>query len=502
MWTYNPKNAGTAVPTHLPLDLFPKQRDLIRFFDARLAAREDGLVEKGRDLGFTWCAGGYAVHKWLFVPGFKTNFGSMGADEVDKAGDPDSIFEKIRMLVAGLPIWMLPDGFSSIRHSNYMRLVNPENANAIVGEVGDEMGRGGRATMFFLDEFSRVDRADRVESATSANSDVRIFGSTVNGAGNLFFRKRHGGILRSDQIFRLHYTDDPRKGAAWVAKEKARLEPHVWAAEHEIDYSASVEGIAIPARWVEASRQIAAALAQVTDRNPVALRIEPAVKGVAGQDVGAGKAKSVFVPRFGCVVGVPIAWGDPDTTETAFRSLDAAGAATATRTDGKPCKIVLLRYDEVGVGKGVLSILSNHKRQGLITAPVNVGMPPSDTEWPDGNTSAEKFANLKAEVWWLMRDRFKSTHEMLLFLLGEPGGIRHSPSDLIVLPPDSDGPDAQTLAMQLSLVKWFRNEKGRIIMESKSQLAHRGIVSPDHADALALTFDPDTTLSDWYGAFG
>lgn len=484
------------MPVHLPLDLFPKQRELIRFFDARVSAREDGLVEKGRDLGFTWCAGGFAVHKWLFVPGFKTNFGSRGSDEVDKAGDPDSIFEKIRMLIAGLPEWMLPEGFNPARHSNFMRLVNPASGNTIVGEVGDEMGRGGRATLFVLDEFAFVERAERAEASTSATADVRIFGSTVNGPGNLFFRKRHNGSLRPDQVFRLHYTDDPRKDATWLAKEKARLESHVFASEHDIDYSASVEGICIPAKWVESAKRIAKLLEQKGQR------IEPASKGVAGQDVGAGKAKSVFVARFGPVVQPPISWGDPDTTETAFRALDAAQAATAKRSDGRECRITVLRFDEVGVGKGVLSTLTNHKRRGLTTVPVNVGRPPSDTTWPDGTTSEEKFANLKAELWWSMRDRFKRTHEMVLYLEGASGGEKHPLSELIVLPGDDAGPDAQALAFQISLVKWKRNERGKIAIESKDQLAARGIASPDHADALVLTFDSDSTIEDWLKAFG
>jgi len=245
VWTYNPKNSGTGTPAHIPFDLFPRQAELIRFFDARVEMREDGLVEKSREIGFTWLAGAYAVHKWLYVPGFKTNFGSRLSDLVDKIGDPDSIFEKLRMILHGLPLWMLPAGFNFGRHDNYMQIVNPENGNTIRGQVGEEMGRGGRASFFFIDEAAFLDHAERIEASTSANSDVRIWGSSVNGMDNFFARKRHGAQLRPDQVFRFHYSDDPRKTPEWAARERKRLEPHVWASEYDIDYTASAVGIAL-----------------------------------------------------------------------------------------------------------------------------------------------------------------------------------------------------------------------------------------------------------------
>jgi hypothetical protein len=62
---------------------------------------------------------------------------------------------------------------------------------------------------------------------------------------NFFARKRHGGQLRPDQIFRFHFSDDPRKTPVWAARERKRLEPHVWASEYDIDYTASAAGVAL-----------------------------------------------------------------------------------------------------------------------------------------------------------------------------------------------------------------------------------------------------------------
>jgi phage terminase large subunit len=492
-WTYNPKEAAKGRPTFLPFDLFPRQREMLHFLNERLAAGEDGLIEKSRDIGFTWVAGGLAAQKWLWAPGFKTTFGSRIEDLVDQIGNLDSIFEKIRLLIYSLPSWMMPEGFKRKQHDHYMLLANPANSNTIVGEGGDNMGRGGRSSLYFLDEFAFVARAERVDAATSGNSDCRIFGSTVNGPGNLFARKRHDGSLRPDQVFRFHWTDDPRKNnPEWEAAQRKKMEEAAFASEYDIDYSASVEGICIPAKWVEAAQRIGPLLAER------GIIVEPAATGVTGLDVGGGgKGKSVAVSRFGPIVTAPLSWGDPDTIETAYRGLDYAEQTLVHRSTGEECRVTLLNFDNIGIGHNVSNTLSHHNKPRLLSAGINVGLPASDRVWPDGETSVEKFTNLKAEAWHLMRERFKSTFEMLLFLTGKNGGHEHPPSDLIILPPASAGPDATALAAQISLPKRGRNEKGKMQIESKEKLRDRGIASPDHAEALVLTFCGENLIEMW-----
>lgn len=497
-WTYNPNLInpdGTAAIAHLPFDLFKRQREFVQWVLARIRAREDGLVEKSREIGFTYMVGGVALWHWRFAQGFKSAFASRNKDLVDTVGNADSIFEKMRIMRQAMPPWMLPPGFSDALHDNYCRLINPDTGDTIIGEGGEEIGRGGRNSLMIVDEAAFLTNGDRIDRSTSANSQCRIFGSTVNSPGDMFARKRHGGTLKPEQIFRFHFTDDPRKDAAWEARERARLEEHVFASEYDIDYSASVEGIAIPAKHVRACQKLKHVLAAK------GIALEPDPRGVAGLDVGAGKARSVFIPRFGPIVLKPTSWGQPDTTETAFAALEAAAATRMTRANGTVCIIKTLRFDEPGVGKGVLSTLTRNKPEGIGVYGVNTGVPPSDTTWPDGKTAEEKFGNLKAELWMTVRERAKNTYEMVRYLEGQPGGKVYELSELLSLPDDSDGPDSQKLANELSVLKWFRNEKGKIVMETKVQLRKRGIASPDYADALVLTYDPDTTVEDWIKAF-
>jgi hypothetical protein len=216
---------------------------MIRWLDEMVAAAREGLVEESRDIGWTWVAGGYAVHRWRFCPGFKTTFGSRIEDLVDQKGNPDSIFGKIRLLLDRLPHWMMPQGFNASEHDNHMRLLNPNNGNVISGEGGKNMGRGGRSTLYIVDEGAHIDQADKVDAAIIGNADTRIWASSANGSGNAFFRKRHSGNI---PVFQFHWRDDPRKDEAWAEAKKKEVNPVVWASEYDIDYAASVDGICIP----------------------------------------------------------------------------------------------------------------------------------------------------------------------------------------------------------------------------------------------------------------
>ena len=121
---------------------------------------------------------------------------------------------------------------------------------------------------------------------------------------------------------------------------------------------------------------------------------------------------------------------------------------------------------------------------GLKVVAVNTGLPPSNRIWPDGRTSEEMFGNLKAEIWWLVRTAAQRTHEHVLFLEGK-GGREHRLTELLALPSGDRASDQ--LCLEMSLVKWGKNEKGKIVIETKDALKRRGISSPDYADALMLT---------------
>lgn len=229
--------------------LWPKQEEFLLWLQDRERTQTPGLVEKSRDSGVSYLCCGYALHRWLFGSGFAAGFGSRKAEYVDNLGDPKSIFEKIRMLLRGLPTWQHPAGFDWRRHSAEAKLINPANGSTITGESGDGIGRGGRTSIYFVDESAHIERPKLLDSSLSATTNVRIDVSTPNGL-NEFYQRRQSGMV---QVFRIHWQDDPRKNATeekpdgsvvypWYEEQKRKpdfRDPTVLAQEIDIDYVAS-----------------------------------------------------------------------------------------------------------------------------------------------------------------------------------------------------------------------------------------------------------------------
>ena len=143
-FTFDPRQIEKGLLPNIPFILWDKQVEFLRWLDQQWKAGEYGIVEKSRDCGVTWLAVAFCVTNWLFTPGFSAGFGSAKEDKVDRKGDPDCIFEKIRFFLKNIPIEFYPEGYIERVHSGFMKLVNPENDATITGEAGDQMGRGGR----------------------------------------------------------------------------------------------------------------------------------------------------------------------------------------------------------------------------------------------------------------------------------------------------------------------------------------------------------------------
>jgi hypothetical protein len=476
VWTVDPRRS----PATLPFDLFPRQAEFLLWLDEQFDGREDAIAEKSRDVGFTWLCCAWAVHHWLFYPGFKATFGSRKKTLVDRVGDPDSIFEKMRLLLRSLPWWMLPSAYSD----GELKLLNKCNGAAITGEGGDNMGRGGRSSIYLMDEAAFVERPDKVDAAVSNNSDCKIKISTPNGPGNPFARQRNSGNF---PVFRFEWMDDPRKnkwelrdengaivttgvgrgapiGALypWYEKMKRTLDPVILAQEVDLDYNASLEGICIPAAWVMAAVELHKRL-ELPQRGLI----------IAGLDVADGGAcKNVFIPRRGPVVLGIEDWAQGNTTQTAYR----------TRDLGQQWGIQRLNFDAGGPGTGVNGTLRSCEYLPFEIEGILGNGSCTEKCWSafGDRESADIFKNFRAESWWLLRTRFERTYEFV------NGLAVHDLDDLISIPNHGE------LIAQLSLPLVFYDDSGRIRIESKPEMAKRGVASPDYADALSYAFAPST----------
>ena len=116
--------------------------------------------------------------------------------------------------------------------------------------------------------------------------------------------------------------------------------------------------------------------------------------------------------------------------------------------------------DEIGVGAGVVDRL---RELGHPVRGVNVARKARQSQ---------TFANLRAEGYWALRERFASGR--------------------ISIPADSQ------LVGELAALRYGYDSDGHIKMESKDDMRKRGLPSPDKADALMLAFlAPANKLGFW-----
>lgn len=465
VWTYDPRNRK-PIPKRLPLIMWGRQEELIEWLRDRYEEGENGLLKKGRDVGASWLCCAFSVWLWLFEADVAVTFGSRKQELVDKKGDPKSLFEKIRDIINNLPLWMLPRGYEESEHDNFLRIINPANGATITGEAGDQMGRGGRSSIYFLDEFAFVPRAERVDAAVNDNANTVIYLSTSNGVGTLFHQKEVEGHT---PMFRFFWRDDPRKSPEWAEQKKREIGPVAFAKEHEGDDGAALDNILIPASWVMAA---------------VNLDLQEGTDVVAGLDVAdQGTDLNVYILRKGPVVPPDriLDWGDVLPKETARRAIAHA------REDG-----AALHYDRIGPGSGVAGELAETVNASIRSRGIVGGESPSSVRYEDDprKPANERFANIVTECWWSLRRRFEKTYEHV-------NGIATYPEDELI-----SIPDHPVLISQLSSRLIEYTESGKIKAESKAKMARRGVKSPDHADALAYTCAPRITLPTIRGRLG
>lgn len=206
---------------------------------------------------------------------------------------------------------------------------------------------------------------------------------------------------------------------------------------------------------------------------------------IGGFDVAdEGADKNAFVWRHGCFVKGAEEWKDEDPNT----------AARFVFNNALKMGMGAVAYDNIGVGAGAKGALREEKRRikalpnaHKIKLPqfrgftANASVTSPDKEYAPGKKNADMFTDLKAQTWWLVRDRFKNTFDALA---GKP----YDPEMLISL--DSSVTCSAKLVAELSQPRReFLN--GRFKVESKKDMKKRGVKSPNLADAFVMAFAPE-----------
>lgn len=429
--TFDPRNVEIGLPAVVPFLPFPRQEEFVTWVVERWRGREDGLTEKSRDMGISWLCVGVAVWMWLFYPGSVIGFGSRKEEYVDDSGDPKSLFWKIRQFIGLLPNEFRPIGWNEKKHAPFMSISNPENGSSIVGEAGDNIGRGNRTSIYFKDESAFYERPEKIDAALSQTSNCKIDLSTVNGNGNPFYRKRHSGKVK---VFTFHWRQDPRKDEAWYEKQKRELDASIVAQEIDIDYNASVTDA-----WINGEL--------VTDaqgKGPA--DVQPIGEWVLGVDAAHfGDDESVIHRRRGRLNLPQVFRKGLDGIQLAAVVIEEADALELA---GTPVRAIIIELD--GPGVSCYDQLRTGKYASRVIG-VHTGAKLSDN----------KNYNVRAKMWRDARD----------YLEAKPVSMHNDPE----------------IKSQLGSVK-YKYKDGLLLMQSKKEYKAEFGKSPDRADAFVLTF--------------
>jgi hypothetical protein len=486
-FTFDPRKSGSGIPASMPFRMFQRQEEMVLFFQQLIEEQCSGLIEKCRDMGATWTAAAFAVWLWRFRAGASIGFGSRKEMLVDRLGDMDSIFEKIRFIIKMLPAELLPAGFSLKDHSTYMKLLNPENNSSITGEAGDNIGRGGRKLIYFKDESAHYDHPELIEAALMDNTNIQVDISSVNGTGNVFHRRRMNGEVwqgtiedrSKTQVFVMEWRDHPLKDDAWHAARKQKAEDDGLVAEFEQEvernYSSSVLGTVIKAEWVEAAIGLAEDFElDVSGKKIVALDV--ADDGISGD-------KNAISYMHGLELKAIDSWGQVDTDITAKKAY--------SKCVELGCKEI--HYDSIGVGAGVKGSFNSMKREGTIPkgfkivpwvasgAVVDPWGKVTKSEDPEdqGPVNRDFFGNFKAQAWWIVRNRFYQSYKCR-------EGMDYDKDEVISLSRDIPTGITRQLKSELSQPTREETTSGKM----KINKSPNGARSPNLADSFVMAACP------------
>ena len=470
--TFDPRNLERDLPAVVPFVLFPRQIETIEWIHDRWRKQERALIEKTRDFGLSWLSIAYGCTMWLFWDDYTAGYGSRKVDLVDRLGDPKSIFEKGRQFLRFIPQEFLPAGYKEKEHANFLKITNPENGSTLTGEGGYDIGRGARTSIYFVDEAAFLERQEAADAALSQTTNCQVDISTPNGNGNSFYRKRFSGKVK---VLTLRWTDDPRKDKAWYEKQCREQDAVTVAQEIDVDYDASVEGVLIPAAYARACIDAHKKLGFTASGS----------KTVGFDIMDGGKDWNTTVVRHGSVITHIDKWQhkEHESRKSYRRVYDLATTNGAS-----------IVYDSIGVGSNAGSSFEEYNEMrshdnGYVKTEFNgfnagsKDIVDPDVEYSPGKTNKDKFSNLKAQMTWTFADRVKNTYMAI------EEDEQFEEDEMISFDSESIDPVIlEEFISEMSRILRDSDNNGKDKVESKKDLAKRGIPSPNLFDGGVMAF--------------
>ena len=267
-------------------------------------------------------------------------------------------------------------------------------------------------------------------------------------------------ILKANYDINPHFADTPLLADMLECKERDEdLYRHIWLGEPVADSELAI----IKPSWIEAA----------IDAHEK-LGFSAAGRRILGFDVAdEGDDANATVLRHGSVV----------TDMQQWRGQDVIYSADKVYLYAQEQDIDRIVYDNIGVGAGVKAQF-RRKNGKVQTLGFNAGgaVYKPDAKYTDDKKNRDMFANIKAQAWWMVRDRFYKTWRAVHH------GDSYPEDQLISL--SSSLHELEYLTAELSRPQVDHDQNGRVKVESKKDMKKRGIPSPNRADALVMAFAP------------
>lgn len=335
------------------------------------------------------------------------------------------------------PLWEAIDSLIANDNSKIIAIGNPDDPT---GEFYDHCKPGSGWNVVQLGAF---------ESPNFTSEPMPAFVSRQLIGKTYVEEKRRKWAPRWHWVDRMGVRSDVSDGVKCVPPSDAKPEDTnpLWQSKvlGLFPEKAAAGGL-IPISWVTAAQQ----------RN-----LEPGYPNHLGVDVGAGGDESSVCHRRGSVYRIIRTDNDPDTMSQCGKIVNDLILTGAT--DAK--------IDKIGIGWGIVNRGQELKKEadallkkfpGLFHG-INVGEAANEE---DAAADDDRFLNLKAQLWWNVRDLF------------ERGDI------------DID-PDDEDLAAELVNIRYERMSTGKIKISDKHKDAHgKTIASPNRAESLMLAAAP------------
>lgn len=422
-------------------------------------------ILKGRQQGISTYISGRYFHKVLTIPGTQSFI-------LTHMGDATrSLFAMTKRYNSNLPDGLAP---KPDKDNENQLLFNKLNSGYRVGTAGSkEIGRSMTNQLMHLSEYAFYENHVEIkrgieQTVADIEGTEKIKESTANGISNAFYldwqdaKEGKSDYINifvpwywQDEYTRsaegMNLTDEEKDWMTLYEHDGLTARHLAWRrnklSDFDGDYSQKCKGFrqeypftdeeaflnSITDTFITVEPVMRARKNRVESDSPLVIGVDPARGGVD---------KSALCWRMGREVY-------KIETHQGLDTMQLVGKLKTIIDRDRPHKMFI---DCIGIGAGVVDRLNEMGYQSVIG--INVAR---------SSNSPDQFLNLRAELWYEMREWFNQDMPVQI-------------------------PDDPELQKQLCGLGYDYNSSGRLVIESKKDARKRGMESPDMADALMLTF--------------